>query len=72
MFCADNVNIFGGSVHVIKKSTESLLVGIKQVGLGANVDKTKYMIMSADKNPDRRHDINIDNRNFGRIEEVQY
>ena len=30
---ADDDNILGGSVHTIKKDTEALLVGSKEIGL---------------------------------------
>jgi len=33
-FHADDVNILGGRVHTIEKSTETLLVGSKVIGLG--------------------------------------
>jgi len=45
---ADDVNILGGSVHAIKKNTEALLVGSKEIGLEVNADKTKYIVMSRD------------------------
>jgi len=47
---ADDVNISGGSMYVIKKNTEALLVVSKDTGLLVNVDKTKYMVMSRDQN----------------------
>jgi hypothetical protein len=47
---ADNVNILGGSVHTIKKNTETLLVHSKEIGLEVNADKTKYVVMSRDQN----------------------
>jgi hypothetical protein len=37
-----------------------------------NADKTKYMIMSVDQNSERRHNIKIDNRTLGRVEELKY
>jgi hypothetical protein len=43
---ADDVNIFGGSVHAIKKSTEALVVASKETGLEVNAEKTKYLVMS--------------------------
>ena len=43
---ADDVNILGGSVHTVKKNTESLVVANKENGLGVNADKTQYMVMS--------------------------
>ena len=43
---ADDVNILGGSVHCIKKNTEALVVGSKEIGLAVNADNTKYIAMS--------------------------
>jgi hypothetical protein len=43
---ADDVNILGGSVHAIKKSTEALVVVSKEIGLEVNAERTKYMVMS--------------------------
>ena len=42
----DDVNILGGSIHTIKKSTEALVVTSKEIGVGVNVEKTKYMFLS--------------------------
>jgi len=47
---AGDVNILGGSVHTIKKSTEALLVHSKEIGLEVSADKTKYVVMSRDQN----------------------
>jgi hypothetical protein len=38
---ADGVNILGGSIHSIKKSTEALAIASKEIGLKVNADKTK-------------------------------
>jgi len=65
---ADDVNILGGSVHIIKKNAEALLVGSKEIGLDVIVDKTKYMVMSRDQNAGRNHNIKIDNSSFERAE----
>jgi hypothetical protein len=43
---ADDVNIFGGSVHTISKNAEALVVASKETGLEVNADKTKYTVMS--------------------------
>jgi hypothetical protein len=48
-----------------------LLVGTKEIGLDVDADKTKYMIMSADQNSEWKHRINIDNKTFGRVEELK-
>jgi len=47
---ADGVNILGGKVLTIKKNTEALVVASREIGLEVNADKSKYMIMSPDKN----------------------
>jgi len=39
---ADDVNILGGSVHIIKENTEALIIASKETGLEVNADKTKY------------------------------
>ena len=38
---ADDANILRGSVHTIKKNTETLVVASKEIGLEVNADKTK-------------------------------
>ena len=43
---ADDVNIFGGSVHTINKNAEALVFTSKETGLEVNADKTKYMVIS--------------------------
>jgi hypothetical protein len=45
-FMLIDVNILGGSVHIIRKKAEGLLVANKEIGLEINADKTKYMVMS--------------------------
>ena len=47
---AEEVNILGGSVHTIKENAEALIVASKEIGLEVSADKTKYMVMSRDKN----------------------
>ena len=72
MVYADDINILGGSVHTIKKNTESLVFANKETGLEVSADKTKYMVMSRDQNSGRSHNIKIDNSSFEMMEEFKY
>ena len=72
LVCADGVNILGGSVHIIEKNAETLVVATKENGPGVNSDKLKYMVMSRDRNAGRNHSIMIDNSSFERLEEFKY
>jgi hypothetical protein len=47
---ADDVNISGGSIHTIRKNKEALVIASKEIGLEVNAEKTKYMVMSRDRN----------------------
>ena len=69
---ADDVNILGGSVHTVKKNAESLVVDTTEIGLEVNADKTKYMVMSRDRNAGRGHSAKIDNSSIERVEEFKY
>jgi len=66
---ADDVNILGGSVHTIKENTEALVVASKGIGPEVNADKSKYTVMSQDRNVERSHNIKIENSSFERVEE---
>jgi hypothetical protein len=38
LVCADDINILGGSVHVLKKNAEALVYASKEIGLEVNAD----------------------------------
>jgi hypothetical protein len=46
----DDVNILGGSIRAVKENAEALIVAAKEIGLEVNAVKTKYMVMSRDRN----------------------
>jgi len=69
---ADDVNIFGGSSHTLKKNTKPLLLASKDIGLGVNVDKIKHMVMSWNQNTGRSHNkrlmtVSLKGSKFGRF-----
>jgi len=68
LVCADNVSTLGGSVHTIKKNTESLVVASKETGLEENFDKSTYVVTSRDQNAGRRQNIKTDNNSFEKVE----
>ena len=65
---ADDVNMLGGSAHTVKENAEALLVATKEIGLEVNADKTKYMVMSRDRNAGRGHRVKIHNSSIERVE----
>ena len=69
---ADDVNILGGSVQIVKKNTESLLVASKEIGVEMNAGKTEYIVMFRDQNEGRSHNTKSDNSSFERVEEFKY
>jgi hypothetical protein len=62
----------GGSVHIVKENTESLVVSSKEIGLEVNADKTKYVTMCREQNAGRSHNIKTDNSSFEMAEEFKY
>ena len=69
---ADDVNMLGGSVHIIKQNAEALVVASKETGLEVNADKTKYLVMSRGKNAGRSHNTKIDKSYLERVKEFKY
>jgi len=69
---ADDDNILGGSVHIIKENAEAFVVASKDIGLEVNADKTKYMAMSRDQNAGRSHSLKTDNSSLERVEVFKY
>jgi hypothetical protein len=68
----DDVTILGGSVYTVKENAEALVVATKEIGLEVNADRTKYMVVSRDRNAGQGHSVKIDNCSTERVEEFKY
>jgi hypothetical protein len=55
LFYAGDVNITGGNVHTVEKKAQTVVVASKEIGIKADADKTKHMVLSLDKNSGRSH-----------------
>jgi hypothetical protein len=68
----DDVNILVGGIHNPKGNAEALVAATREIGLEVSADKTKYMVMSRERNATRNHSVRIDNSTFERVEEFKY
>ena len=59
MFFWGYVNVLGGSIHAIKKNTETLVIASKEIGLEVIAEKTKYMVMAHDQNAVQNINIKV-------------
>jgi hypothetical protein len=55
LVCADDVNLLGENISIIKKSKETVLNVSEKVGLEVNSEKTKYMFMSRHQTTGQNH-----------------
>ena len=69
---ADDVTIFGSSIHSVEKNTEALVVAGKEIWLQINADKTKYVVIYWDQIAEWNHGIKTDNKSLEKVEEFEY
>jgi hypothetical protein len=68
----NDVNLMGENIGTTKKNTEALLDAHKKIGLEANPEKTKYMLISRSQKIGQKRSINIANRSFEDVVEFRY
>jgi hypothetical protein len=58
---ADDVNLLGDNINIVKKNTGTSTDAGKEVGWKINIEKTKYMLLSDHQTAGQNNDINIAN-----------
>jgi hypothetical protein len=61
---ADDVNLLGCNVDAIRKNIETVIDTSKEVGLEANAENTKCMLMSRHQSGGKNYNILTANRSF--------
>jgi hypothetical protein len=69
---ADDLNLLGNSINTIKENTETLLKANKDIVLGINVEKTKYMIISHHLNSGQNQTIRIANESIENVAKFKH
>jgi hypothetical protein len=71
-FYADDVNLLCDNTYTTKKNTKTLIDASKGVGMEVNADKTKYMLLSRQRNAEQNYDITTANRYFENVAQFRY
>jgi hypothetical protein len=69
---ADDVNLLGKNINIIKKNTEALLNASKEVGLVVNEEEPKYIFMSRHQTTEQTHYIKVANKSFENVAKFKY
>ena len=66
---ADDVNLLGGIIHILKENAEALVAATREIGMEVSTFKTKHIVMSREQNAERNHSVKTDNSTFegGRV-----
>jgi hypothetical protein len=66
------VNILEDNVGTIKKNSGTIIDAGKEVCLGGNSEKLKYMLLSRHQNAGSNHDMKIANTSFENVSQLKY
>jgi hypothetical protein len=62
----------GDNIDTVNKNTQTLIDASKEVCLEVDVERTKYVLMSHDRNADQNRDIKIATRSFENVSQFRY
>jgi hypothetical protein len=69
---ADDFNLLGENIDIIKKNSEALLDASKEIGLEVNSEKTKYMFMSHHQTAGQSNYIRVADKSFEKVAKFKY
>jgi hypothetical protein len=69
---ADDVNLLGENINIIKKNAETLLDASKEIGLEVNCEKTKYVFMSRHQTAGQSSYVRAADKSFEKVAEFKY
>jgi hypothetical protein len=69
---ADDVNLLGDNIDVIKENTGTPIDASKKVDVEVNTEKTKYMLLCHHQNAGQNQHIKIANRHFESVTQFRY
>jgi hypothetical protein len=69
---ADDVNLLGENINIIRKNAEAVLDARKEIGLEVNSEKTKCIFMSHHQTAGQSNYIRVANNSFEKVAKLKY